>query len=292
MRAGFRAVLAVALAAAAGSSGCTVMRRGATSAMAPMARDLAASLEHQPDLDLVREGAPAFLLLMDGLAESGSDSPDILLAAANAHAAYAAAFFDRDHAARARFAFAKARDYGLRVLARHAAFRRALDRPQAEFEAALKGMGRADVPALYIAAMGWAGWIVNNSESMDAVSQFSRPVAMMTRVLALDPDYQGGGADLFFGIYYAVQPAGGGRNLGKSKEHFESAIRRAGPRALLPRVSLAEFYARYAMDRDLFEKTLKDVIAHTDDDPPELRLRNEAARRRATALLGRADDLF
>ena len=278
-------------AAAAGSSGCALVRRGATSAMAPMAGSLAASLERQPDLDLVHEGAPAFLLLMDGLADSATDNPDLLLAAANAHAAYAAAFYGRDQAARARTAYAKARDYGLRVLSKRAAFRKALDGSQEVFETAVRGCGRADVPALYVAALGWAGWIVNNTDSVEAIGQFSRPFAMMERVLALDPAYQGGGADLFFGMYYAVRPAGAGRDLAKSKAHFEAAFRHAGPAALLPRVAFAECYARYAMDRDLFEKTLKDALARTDD-PPDLRLRNEAARRRAKALLEQAEDLF
>ena len=56
-------------------------------------------------------------------------------------------------------------------------------------------------------------------------------------------------------------------------------------------MTYAEFYARYAFDRELFEKTLKDVLAH-GGDRPEFRLMNAAARRRAQGLLERGDDLF
>ena len=84
---------------------------------------------------------------------------------------------------------------------------------------------------------------------------------------------------------------GAGRNLPKSKEHFERAFEYAGPGYLLPRVAFAEFYARYAFDRDLFEKTLREVIRQSEDKP-EFRLMNEVARKRAHLLLEQADEFF
>ena len=99
------------------------------------------------------------------------------------------------------------------------------------------------------------------------------------------------GPDAFFGIYYAVQPRGAGQDLAKSKAHFERAFQYAGADYLLPRVMYAEFYARYAFDRDLFESTLKEVVTH-HDDTAEFRLMNEVARKRAQALLDNVDDYF
>jgi len=149
---------------------------------------------------------------------------------------------------------------------------------------------KRDVPALYVTASAWAEWIINSPNSMTAVSQFPKPAALMQRVLELDPAYRYGGADAFFGIYYAVQPRGAGQDLAKSKAHFERAFGYAGTDDLLPRVMFAEFYARYAFDRNLFESTLKDVVAR-HDDKPDFRLLNEVAAS-APSLAGSCGGLF
>lgn len=259
--------------------------------MAPMAGGLSRALQKQSDLQLVQEGTPAFLLLLDGLVESNPDNDQILLAAAHAQTAYAMAFVDKEEADRARKMYAKAMDYGFRVLSKNRAFRAAKDAPIEPFERAVETFKKRDVPALYITGAAWAQWIIGNSHSIEAVSQFPRPMAMMKRVLELDPSYQRGGADIFFGIYYAVQPLGAGRDLEKSKAHFELAMELGGPDCLLPHVTFAEFYARYAQDRDLFEKTLNEVLA-ADPANPDLALMNEVAKKRARALLGMVDDFF
>ena len=283
--------VALALLALADGSGCVVLRHSISSMTTPLAADLVQSLQEQSDLQLVHDGGAAFLLVFDGLVRSSPDNDGLLLAAANAQIAYAGAFVGREEAPRARAMFAKARDYGLRVLRRRGAFDKVWDRPLDAFASAMPAFGSDDVPALYATATAWAGWIISSPDSMQALSEFSKVRALMQRVLDLAPGCQHGGPEQFFGIYYAIQPRGGGQDLAKSKEFFERAMKFAGPDYLLVRVTYAEFYARYAFDRELFEKTLKDVLAH-GGDRPEFRLTNAAARRRAQGLLERADDIF
>ncbi len=278
------------IAVASISSGCAMVRSAATSALAPMAAGMAGSLQRQRDPDLVREGAPSLILLLDGLA-AGSDRPDLLLSAARARIGYAAAFFGREEAKRAREMYAVARDQALAVLRRRPGVAASLEGPIAEFEATVSRLGRRDVPALYTAAMAWMGWILNSGGRPDALAQLDRPLAMMRRVLELDPGHDGGGPHLFFAIYHAVQPAGAGRDLEASRRHFERAFELAGPDALLPRVAYAEFHARYSLDRSAFERTLRTVI-ESSDDPPGLELMNAVARRRAHALLPMAEEWF
>ena len=274
-------------------AGCGMLRGAATSALAPMAAQMSASLQEQTDPDLVRDGAPALILMLDGFAASAPDNPEILLAAAAARVGYASAFIDRAEAARARDLYARARDYGIAALSRNARFRAAVSGPIDAFEASLAGFGTADVPALYTTATAWMGWIINSGGAMEAVAQIGRPVAMMRRVMALDPSHEHGGPHLFFGIYYAVQPRGGGGDLAASRRHLDQAMAAAGDGALLPRVALAEFYARYSLDQELFVKTLRAVVdSREKDDPPGLRLMNAVARRRAKALLPMADEWF
>ena len=65
----------------------------------------------------------------------------------------------------------------------------------------------------------------------------------------------------------------------------------AGADYRLNQVTFAEYYARYAFDRDLFESTLKQVLA-AQPDVPEFTLMNAVAKMRAQALLAQADELF
>lgn len=259
--------------------------------MAPMAEDLAVSLQRQSDIELVREGAPAYLLLLDGLAQSRTPPPAMLLAAAEANTAYAMAFLDQTDRARARSFHERARDYGLAVLRRNRHFRAAERAPMMDYEAALRTFRQRDVPALFITGTAWINWILSNSESVEALAQLGRAVALMQRVLDLNPDYRRGSAHLFFGLYYAVQPLGAGRDLEKSKAHFQRVFKLAGPDYLPARVAYAEYYARYAFDRDLFESTLREVLTPRED-PPDFRLMNAVARLRARALLDRVEELF
>ena len=283
--------LGLGLQALAGG-GCAMIRGGVARSLAPMAENLAASLQRQSDLELVRAGAPAYLLLLDGLAESPSSSPRLRLAAADAHTAYALAFLGPEDRERSRALFARARDYALEALcARNRRFRRALAGPMEEFEAALRSFKKRDAPALFTAGTAWANWILASSDSVEAVSQFGRAVAMMERVLELDPGHRQGGAHVFFGIYRAVRPLGTGRDLERSRAHFESAFALGGPDYLLSRVAFAESYARYAQDRAAFEAALRDALAPRED-PPEFRLMNAVARVRARALLAQIEEYF
>jgi len=262
----------------------------ATRAFAPLADDLAASLQRQNDPDLVRDGAPSLILLMDGLAESSGRSA-ALLAAARARVAYAAAFFSREQRARARLMYARARDQALAALCEDRRFAAALRAPIADFETAVARMGRTHVPALYTAAAAWLGWILNSEGDPEALAQLSRPLAMIRRVAELDPGHDRGGVQLLLGIYYAVQPPGAGRDLNRSRAHFERAQQLAGAGALMPRVAMAEYYARYAMDRELFEQLIAEIGAQRED-PPGLELANALARRRAAELKAMADEWF
>ena len=56
-------------------------------------------------------------------------------------------------------------------------------------------------------------------------------------------------------------------------------------------MTFAEFYARYAFDPELFEQTLRNVLA-ADPKVPEYTLMNSVAQRRARVLLDQMDDLF
>lgn len=282
---------ALLLAVCAGGSGCVLVRKGAAKVVSPMAMELSEGFMHQNDVDLVREGAPAFLLMLDALAEAHPDKPAVLIAAAEAQMAYAMGFVDQSQKDRSKTMFLKAKTYGLRALSRNRRFARALSGSHDDFVQALSSFRKKDAGALLSTATSWVMWIIASSDSPAALGDMPKVLEMMKRVQALDPGIRQGGVDLFFGIYYTVLPLGGGRDLDKARRHFERSMEIAGPDYLLNRVTYAEFYARYAFDQELFARTLEHVVA-ADPNIPEFTLMNSVAKMRAQALLGQMDDLF
>lgn len=282
---------ALVLAAGTGGSGCLLVRKGAAKIVTPVAMELSDGFMRQTDVELVREGAPAFLLMLDALAEAHPDKPAVLIAAAEAQMAYAMGFLDKAQKERAKSMFLKAKTYGLRALSANRNFARARDGSYEDFVHALGHFRKRDANALLATATSWVMWIIASSDSPAALGDMPKVLAMMERVKELDPRIRQGGVDLFYGIYYTVLPLGGGRDLAKARRHFERSIAVAGPDYLLNRVTFAEYYARYAFDQELFERTLRNVLA-AEPAVPEFTLMNAVAQARARALLAQMDDLF
>lgn len=273
------------------SSGCMLVRKGAARIISPMATQLSNGLMHESDLDLVHEGAPAFLLMLDALAEAHPDNPAVLIAATDAQMAYATGFLDQTQKERAKSMYFKAKNYGLRALARNPRFAQAVDAPLDEFVASLRNFRKRDASALFSTASAWVMWIIASSESPAALGEMPKVLALMDRARTLDPGIRQGGIDLFYGIYYTVLPLGGGRDLEKARAHFERSMEIAGPDYLLNQVTFAEYYARYSYDPELFEKILAQVLA-AEPQKPEYTLMNAVAKARAQRLLDRKEDLF
>ena len=87
-------------------SGCVVVRKGTAKLVSPVATQLSTGLMYQSDVELVRDGAPAFLLMLDALAETHADNPAVLMAAADAQVAYATGFVDKANKSRTKAMYA------------------------------------------------------------------------------------------------------------------------------------------------------------------------------------------
>ncbi|MED5420630.1 MAG: TRAP transporter TatT component family protein, partial [Pseudomonadota bacterium] len=73
------------------SAGCTVIVSNAADSFAD---NLSAAVLNQNDPELVRDGAPSYLLLLDSLLEGSPENPAILSAAATLYATYGSVFAD------------------------------------------------------------------------------------------------------------------------------------------------------------------------------------------------------
>src|SRR5688572_17568188 len=85
-----------------------------SSAAGRMADNLAAAVQNQDDPETVRDGAPAYMLLLDSFLEENPDDPDLLTAAANLYASYGAVFADDPQ--RAARLTERARRYATRAI--------------------------------------------------------------------------------------------------------------------------------------------------------------------------------
>ncbi len=272
---------------AAYATGCSSMMSSATSGLAD---SLTTAVLNQNDPETVRQGAPAYLLLVDGLIADDPNNVDLLLAGATLYSSYAGAFVEEEERA-SRLAL-KGRDYGLRAFCR--ADKRACGSwtaPYEDFERVVNSVGPRDVAVLYGAGAAWATWIQTNTDDWSAVADKARVDAMMQRVVALDGSYDDGAAYLYLGILATILPESMGGKPEEGRADFERVIELSGGRNLMAKVLLAEKYARLLFDREMHDRLCREVI---DAEPtaPGLTLINTMAQERAKFLLEDSQDYF
>lgn len=254
-----------------------------------LADGLSRAMLDQNDPATVRDGAPAFLLLIDGMIEQDPDDPAMLLAGARLHGAYSSAFVTDPE--RARGMARKARGYARQALCAQAArLCAALDAPYAEFERALRGTDAAQVPVLYGYATAWANWI-QAAGDWRAIAELPKVQALLERVVALDEGYEQGGAHLYLGVLASLRPPALGGRPQAARRHFERALELSAGRNLMVKVLYAKHYARQVFDRELHDRLLREVL-EAPAEAPGLTLINTLAKEQARTLLAGAPDYF
>jgi hypothetical protein len=127
---------------------------------------------------------------------------------------------------------------------------------------------------------------------MEALAELPRVELMMQRVLELDEGFNYGSPHLFMGIWFASRPKVAGGDLRKSQEHFLKAIELGEGKFLMAYVYYANYYARQALDKDLFISTLQKVLKTPADILPDLTLLNTVAKKQAKELMSRVEEYF
>lgn len=237
------------------------------------------------DLQLVGDGLPTYMLMMDGMVKTWPDDADVLASAASIYSAYAGIFVEDK--ARASAMSKKALDYALRALcADDDDLCHADTQPLASFEKALADTDDDDLNALFTLGGAWAGWIQLNSGNWNAIAQLARVRMIMQRVVAIDSGYSFGQAHMYLGVLYSLLPQALGGEPDKARAEFEQAIELSADKNLLAKVFYAKQYARMTANKALFDSLLAQV---EDADPhaPGLTLQNVYAKKLAQQL--RAD---
>lgn len=246
----------------------------------------------EPDYQLARDAMPAQLKLIETLIVSEPQNRDLRRLAAEGFAGGAFLFVEETDPARAKGLYLRGRDHALAALALKPRFEGLAAMPLDQFLTALKATTADDVPDLFWAATGWAGYVNLSKDDASALAELPKVVAMMSRVVELDPAYHFDAADIFFGVYYASRPRLLGGDPEKAKAAFARAHKATKGQYLMAHVLNARWYAVAVQDRELFKQLLTKVLEAPAGQLPEARLTDEAAKLRASRLLEKIDDYF
>ncbi len=268
-------------------AGCAGVVNKATQRFAD---NLGSAILNQDDPGTVRDGLPAYLLLLDALLEGDPKNSGTLLAAARLYGAYAGGFVAEPE--RAKHLANRAFGYARRATCeRSPPLCAALEQPFEGFSAEASKVGAKDIDVLYGLASAWAGRIQQDSGDWNAIADLPKVQLLVERVLALNPNYADGEPHMVLGVLHSLRPAtlGGKPELGKAA--FDTAIAQSQGRNLMAKTLYAQYYARLVFDQELHDRLLNEVIAAAPE-APRMTLMNVLAQQRAKALLSSGKDYF
>jgi predicted anti-sigma-YlaC factor YlaD len=191
---------------------------------------------------------------------------------------------------RAKRLFLRARQYGIQALdLDHPGFSEAIFTDPA---AAVEGMDRKDVAALYWTGVAWGSAISAGKSDMSLIGDLPIVTAIMEKALKLDPGWHNGAIHEFFIVYDSARSEAEGGGPVSVEHHFNRAMALNQGRSISPLILLAESACIKQQNRQRFESLLKESLAFDVNRYPEYRLANIMAQRKARYLLDNVDSFF
>jgi len=269
-----------------------LMAGGCTSMLVqPLLEPVELSLQKQTDLELIKDGAPSLLLLLDGLIAQEPHNRKLLMAATKAYGAYAITLSETGETDRAVAMSLKAKTYGMTLLGLLPHLENIHAKKLIDTDRALAGISKDQVGFLFWGAYGWATWIRFQEGAPGALADLPAIEHIMLRVVELDDSYYYGGAHIFLGAYYSSRPQMYGGKPEDSRKHFERALVISDRKFLLAQVTYAETYARLVFDKKLYQDLLNEVLDQPLEDN-KMASSNKLAQVMARKLLDATEEFF
>jgi hypothetical protein len=254
------------------------------------AQNLTAAFLNQNDPATIRDGIPAYLVLMDSLVEGSPENPSILSAAATLYATYGSVFAEEPE--RAARLTERARSYSTKAICN-------AYEPSCrwngilfeDFEATLDGLGEKQSGVVYSHALASAAYIRAHSSDYVAIALLPYTEALFVRYLEINDGSDDSTVHTYLGILNTLLPPALGGNPEKGKFHFERAIELSNGQDLSAKVEYANGYARLLYERELHDRLLTEVLV-ADPNVSGVTLLNVLAQEQAKELLDSADDYF
>ena len=273
--------------------GCSSTRtRMMVDSMEPLMEKMNAAINKHTDVQMVKDAMPAGLLQLDGLIEASPDNTKILVKTAEGYNGYSFVFVEGQDNERAKKLYLRSFGYSLRALKQEKKFADAFDAPIEEFKASLDVFDKEDVPALFWAATAWLSWVGLNVDEPEIFLALPKIKAMLKRCIELDETYRYGIAHAVLGALYANRPIAFGGKPELAKAEFDRAFELSKGKMLVFKLTYARYYTYQIQDRELFVKTLNEIIAAPDDLFPEMGFINASAKIKAKKLLSNVDNIF
>lgn len=261
-----------------------------SSAASGFADNLSVAVLNQNDPETVRDGAPAYLLLLDSFLEGNPDDPALLSSAASLYATYGTVFADDPE--RAARLTDRALNYSTRALCY--SYKPSCDWTGMlfeDFEQTLTGLRSKHADVVFSHGLASLAYIRAHSADYAAIAQLPYSEALFERYLEINDGSDDGTVYTYLGILNTLIPPALGGDPEKGRAYFERAIEFSRGTDLSAKVEYANGYARLMYDRDLHDRLLHEVLA-ADPNVPNATLLNVLAQKQARVLLETADDYF
>ena len=248
-------------------------------------------LLNNDDLEIVREGLPSYIVVVDGYVENYPNNISFLMTSAALNGAYAGLFVEDE--IRKKRLTKKSLNLSLRALCAKNSAACDLETLQFdEFSTVLSSLDHKKyLPTLYSVGSSWASYIEVNSGDWNAIAKLAQVELLMKHIVSLDPEYENGMPYLFLAVLKSLIPPALGGKPDEAKFYFDKANEISGGRNLIVNVYYARQYARIIFDQTLHDELLNKVI---NADPHEnlLTLQNVYAQSLAEQLLSESAEYF
>ncbi|MEJ2042208.1 MAG: TRAP transporter TatT component family protein [Reinekea sp.] len=265
-------------------AGCATMQ---------LPQNLSTAVLDSDDLQTVSDGLPSYLLLVDALTLTYPKNEQLQLTAASLNSAYAGVFIPENQSTRRKQMSLKALQYAFDAFCLHD--KNACALRELDIEALAQELPRwnkeKDLPFLYTLGTAWASYIQVNSDDWLVIAELGKAEAILKQVVALQPDYELGTAQLYLGVMNSILPPSLGGKPDVARDYYEAALQAGDGKNLIIYVYYASNFARLIFDQELHDSLLNTAL-NLEADVPGYTLQNTFAQKLARDLLATSNDYF
>ena len=256
-----------------------------------LARNLSDAVLNQEDPKIVRDGAPAYLLLLDSLVAGNPENPVILSSASDLYTSYSAIFVN--DANRSKILSERALKYSKKALC--ISYEDSCnwdDYSFDDFNLSLDDFDMKYSDLLLTYSTSYLVYIRSHSNDWNAIARLPYIESALEYYVEKNPETENiDSVYTYLGILSTLLPPALGGDYDKGKRYFENAIEFSGDQNLSAKVEYALSYARPLYDRELHDKLLQEVIS-SNPVKKNYTLLNVIAKEQASSMLEDADEYF
>ena len=256
-----------------------------------LARNLSDAVLNQEDPKIVRDGAPAYLLLLDSLVAGNPENPVILSSASDLYTSYSAIFVN--DANRSKILSERALKYSKKALC--ISYEDSCnwdDYSFDDFNLSLDDLDMKYSDLLLTYSTSYLVYIRSHSNDWNAIARLPYIESALEYYVEKNPETENiDSVYTYLGILSTLLPPALGGDYEKGKRYFENAIEFSGDQNLSAKVEYALSYARPLYDRELHDKLLQEVIS-SNPVKKNYTLLNVIAKEQASLMLEDADEYF